>query len=54
MEIGLVLGMFLWTILTGLTVFLYRELSLTNRSEVRHVRVEVDPELNKLQLRNKH
>jgi uncharacterized iron-regulated membrane protein len=53
MEIGLVLGMlFLWTILTGLTVFLYRELSRTNKPEVRHVRVEIDPEQEKSQLRN--
>jgi uncharacterized iron-regulated membrane protein len=54
MEIGLVLGMlFLWTILTGLTVFLYRELSRTNKPEVRHVRVEVDPEQDPFQFRDK-
>lgn len=54
MEIGLILGMlFLWTILIGLTVFLYRGFLKTNEPEDRYVRVEVVSEQDPFQVKDK-
>jgi len=54
MEIEMIAGMlFLWTLLMGLAVFLYRGLSQTKKHKERFVRVEIDPEEDLFRLRNK-